>query len=309
MSALRLARAATGRSRIVKFAGCYHGHVDALLVAAGSGILTFGIPGTPGVTSGTASETLVLPYNDSGAVEEAFARYGEQIAAVIVEPVAGNMGVVPPAPGFLQCLREVTRRSGALLIFDEVITGFRLGWQGAQGKYGIDPDLTCFGKVIGGGLPIGAYGGRRDLMQQIAPSGPVYQAGTLSGNPLTMAAGLATLQLARQPGAYERLEELAARLESGLREAVRAAGVPAVVQRVGSMLTLFFTDTPVTDAQQAETADRARLAAFHRAMRERGILLPPSQFEAWFLSLAHEEADVERTVEAAGEALRVVARG
>lgn len=309
MSAIRLARAVTGRSLILKFAGCYHGHVDALLVAAGSGILTFGIPGTPGVTSGTARETLVLPYNDVAAAEEAFARYGEQIAAVIVEPVAGNMGVVPPVPGFLQRLRDLTKGSGALLIFDEVITGFRIGWNGAQGKYGVEPDLTCFGKVIGGGLPVGAYGGRRDLMAQVAPSGPVYQAGTLSGNPLTMAAGLATLELARQPGAYERLEELGARLERGLREAVRLAGVPAVVQRVGSMLTLFFTEAPVTNARQAEAADTARFAAFHRAMRKRGILLPPSQFEAWFLSLAHEEADVDRTVAAAGEALREVARG
>ncbi|MCX7622375.1 MAG: glutamate-1-semialdehyde 2,1-aminomutase [Thermomicrobium sp.] len=309
MSALRLARAATGRSVVVKFAGCYHGHVDSLLVSAGSGVMTFGLPGTPGVTPGTASDTLVLPYNDVGAVEEAFRRHGSEIAAVIVEPVAGNMGVVPPVPSFLETLRRVTRAAGALLIFDEVITGFRLGLAGAQGKYGIEPDLTCFGKVIGGGLPVGAYGGRRDLMQQVAPSGPVYQAGTLAGNPLTMAAGLATIELARATGAYDYLECLGGRLESGLREAVRAAGIPAVVQRVGSMLTLFFSSEPVTDAGRAETCDVARFAAFHRAMRRRGILLPPSQFEAWFVSLAHTEDDVDRTVEAAADALREIARG
>jgi len=308
MSAIRLARAVTGRSLIVKFAGCYHGHVDALLVAAGSGVMTFGLPGTPGVTAGTAGDTLVLPYNDIALLEEAFYRHGERIAAVIVEPVAGNMGVVPPVPGFLQRLRELTRAAGSLLIFDEVITGFRLGLGGAQERYGVQPDLTCFGKVIGGGLPVGAYGGRRDLMERVAPSGPVYQAGTLAGNPLTMAAGLATLELAREPGAYERLERLGQRLEAGVQEAVRASSVPAVVQRVGSMLTLFFTEQPVTDAQRAEACDTARFAAFHRAMRERGVLLPPSQFEAWFLSLAHSEADIERTVEAAAEALREIGR-
>lgn len=307
MSALRLARAVTGRPLVVKFAGCYHGHVDALLVAAGSGVMTFGIPGTPGITPGTAGDTLVLPYNDVGAVEEAFQRYGERIAAVIVEPVAGNMGVVPPVPGFLDALRRVTRAVGALLIFDEVITGFRIGWEGAQGKYGVEPDLTCFGKVIGGGLPVGAYGGPRALMEQIAPSGPVYQAGTLSGNPLTMAAGAATLELARQPGVYERLEALGARLENGLREAACAAGVPVIVQRVGSMLTAFFTDHPVTDAVSAERADTTRFAAFHRSMRERGVLLPPSQFEAWFLSLAHDEATVDRTIEAAADSLQAIA--
>ncbi|GBD17747.1 Glutamate-1-semialdehyde 2,1-aminomutase [bacterium HR27] len=309
MSAIRLARAATGRPLIVKFAGCYHGHVDALLVAAGSGVMTFGIPGTPGVTAGTASDTIVVPYNDHAVLEETFQRYGERIAAVIVEPVAGNMGVVPPVPGFLERLRELTSGVGSLLIFDEVITGFRLGWGGAQERYGIWPDLTCFGKVIGGGLPIGAYGGRRDLMERVAPSGPVYQAGTLAGNPLAMAAGLATLELARQPGAYERLEQLGKRLEDGLQEAIRASGVPAVVQRVGSMLTLFFTSEPVTDAARAEACDTGLFARFHRAMRDRGILLPPSQFEAWFVSLAHSETDIDRTVEAAAESLRAIDRG
>jgi len=309
MSAIRLARAATGRPLIVKFAGCYHGHVDALLVAAGSGVMTFGIPGTPGVTAGTASDTIVVPYNDHAVLEETFQRYGERIAAVIVEPVAGNMGVVPPVPGFLERLRELTSGVGSLLIFDEVITGFRLGWGGAQERYGIRPDLTCFGKVIGGGLPIGAYGGRRDLMERVAPSGPVYQAGTLAGNPLAMAAGLATLELARQPGAYERLDQLGKRLEDGLQEAIRASGVPAVVQRVGSMLTLFFTSEPVTDAARAEACDTALFARFHRAMRDRGILLPPSQFEAWFVSLAHSETDIDRTVEAAAESFRAIDRG
>ncbi len=308
MSAIRLARAATGRSLIVKFAGCYHGHVDALLVAAGSGVMTFGIPGTPGVTAGTASDTIVVPYNDHAVLEETFQRYGERIAAVIVEPVAGNMGVVPPVPGFLERLRELTSGVGSLLIFDEVITGFRLGWGGAQERYGIWPDLTCFGKVIGGGLPVGAYGGRRDLMERVAPSGPVYQAGTLAGNPLAMAAGLATVELARQPGAYERLEQLGKRLEDGLQEAIRASGVPAVVQRVGSMLTLFFTSEPVTDAARAEACDTGLFAPFHRAMRDRGILLPPSQFEAWFVSLAHSETDIDRTVEAAAESLQAIDR-
>lgn len=308
MSAIRLARAATGRSLIVKFAGCYHGHVDALLVAAGSGVLTFGIPGTPGVTPGTAGDTLVLPYNDISAVEEAFTHYGERIAAVIVEPVAGNMGVVPPAPGFLQALREWTRRVGALLIFDEVITGFRLGWGGAQQQYGVQPDLTCFGKVIGGGLPVGAYGGRSDLMELVAPEGPVYQAGTLAGNPLTMAAGQATLELARQPGSYERLDQLGQQLEFGLREIVQRRGIEGIVQRVGSMLTLFFTAEPVQNASHAERCDTRRFAAFHQAMRARGVLLPPSQFEAWFLSLAHTEDDVARTLQAADEAIAEIAR-
>ncbi|WP_041436663.1 glutamate-1-semialdehyde 2,1-aminomutase [Thermomicrobium roseum] len=309
MSAIRLARAVTGRNLVVKFAGCYHGHVDGLLVAAGSGVLTFGLPGTPGVTEGTARDTLVLPYNDQEAVEDAFAQHGERIAAVIVEPVAGNMGVVPPAAGFLSRLRELTRQAGALLIFDEVITGFRLGLGGAQERFGILPDLTCLGKVIGGGLPVGAYGGRRDLMEQVAPNGPVYQAGTLAGNPLSMVAGLATLELAREPGVYGRLETLAAWLQRGLEETIQESGLPAHVQRVGSMLTLFFSQQPVTDAQTAERCDTARFAAFHRAMRAQGILLPPSQFEAWFVSLAHREEDIDRTIEAARKALAEVARG
>lgn len=308
MSALRLARAVTGRARIVKFAGCYHGHVDALLAAAGSGVLTFGLPGTPGVTTGTTGDTLVLPFNDIDALNEAFRRYGEEIAAVIVEPVAGNMGVVPPRPGFLEQVRALTQKADALLIFDEVITGFRLGLAGAQGYYGVIPDLTCLGKVIGGGLPVGAYGGRREFMALVAPSGPVYQAGTLAGNPVAMAAGLATLVFASQPGTYERLKQLGQRLENGLRAVLKRHGLPGVVQRVGSMLTLFFTAEEVVDLRRAETSDPQRFARFHRAMRSRGILLPPSQFEAWFLFLAHGEDDIDRTVEAADAALNEVLR-
>lgn len=307
MSAIRLARAATGRAKIVKFTGCYHGHADPLLSTAGSGLLTFGIPSSPGVTPGTAADTISLPYNRLEPVEEAFSQASGEIAAVIVEPVAGNMGVVPPAEGFLQGLREITRRHGALLIFDEVITGFRLAPGGAQELYGVQPDLTCLGKILGGGLPVGAYGGRRELMELLAPLGPVYQAGTLSGNPLAMEAGLATLELLRRPGAYERLEALSARLADGLRRASEQAGVPVTVNRVGSMLTAFFTSEPVTSYETATLADTARYAQFHQAMLRRGVYLAPSQFEAAFVSLAHGDEEIDRTLEVAEEALREIA--
>jgi glutamate-1-semialdehyde 2,1-aminomutase len=304
MSALRLARAATGRERIVKFGGCYHGHVDALLVRAGSGAMTLGVPDSPGVPPALAALTLTAEFNDVEGIRTLLQSRGAEIAAVIVEPVAGNMGVVPPVPGFLETLREETQQAGALLIFDEVITGFRVGWSGAQGRYGVTPDLTCLGKVIGGGLPLAAFGGRRDLMEQLAPVGPVYQAGTLSGNPVSVAAGLATLTTLRvTPGAYERLEALGALAEAGLAGAAAAAGVPAGVNRVGSMLTLFLGVDRVQDLAGAQRADTARFARFFRGMLEEGIYLPPSQFEAFFLSLTHQEADVDRLVRAAHKVL------
>jgi len=287
MSAIRLARAVTGRPRLVKFAGGYHGHADSLLVDAGSGVATLGIPGTPGVTPATAAETLVVPYNNLSAVQGAFERWPTEIAALIVEPVAGNMGVVPPAPGFLEGVRQITAAAGALLIFDEVITGFRVAAGGAQERYGVRPDLTCLGKVIGGGLPIGAYGGRRDLMEQVAPAGPVYQAGTLSGNPLAVAAGLATLQ-ALDSGVYRELEASGERVEGALRAAAAEARVALTVNRVGSMLTAFFTPGPVVDYASAQSADTRRFAAWFRRLQERSVSLPPSQFEALFLSTAHD---------------------
>jgi glutamate-1-semialdehyde 2,1-aminomutase len=304
MSALRLARAATGRDGIVKFSGCYHGHVDALLVRAGSGALTLGVPDSPGVPAALAALTLGAEFNDAAAVRAVLRSRGGEIAAVIVEPVAGNMGVVPPAPGFLEVLREETTRAGVLLVFDEVITGFRVGWSGAQGRYGVTPDLTCLGKIVGGGLPLAAFGGRQDLMERLAPVGPVYQAGTLSGNPVSVAAGLATLTTLRDtPGAYERLEELGALAETELTAAAAAAGVPACVNRVGSMLTLFLGVEEVRDLESARRADTARFARFFRGMLDEGIYLPPSQFEAFFLSLAHREADVERLARAARKVL------
>ncbi len=307
MSAVRLARAATGRNTLVKFDGCYHGHADGLLVKAGSGPLSLGAPDSPGVPADVARHTLSLPYNDLGAVEAAFAARPAAIAGVVVEPIAGNMGLVAPAPGFLAGLRGLTERYGALLIFDEVITGFRVAYGGAQALYGVLPDLTCLGKVLGGGLPVGAYGGGRALMEQMAPSGPVYQAGTLAGNPLAMAAGCAALRLLYGGEAYARLEALAARLATGLADAAGQAGVPARVGRVGSMLTLFFANRPVTDYETARTADTARYARFFHRMLARGIYLPPSQFEVWFVSLAHTEADVDATVAAARAALAEVA--
>jgi glutamate-1-semialdehyde 2,1-aminomutase len=306
LSALRLARAFTGRDLVVKMEGCYHGHVDALLVKAGSGVATLGIPGTPGVPSRVAEQTLVIPYNDPDAFARLARDRGRDIACVIVEPVAANMGVVPPRPGYLEGLREIATRHGILLIFDEVITGFRLAPGGAQELYGVRPDLTTLGKIIGGGLPVGAYGGRAEIMDRMAPEGDVYQAGTLSGNPLAMRAGIAMLKGLRAPGFYDRLEAISDRLARGLREAAEKAGIPARVSRVGSLLTLFFTDREPVDWATASTADTRRYADFFRGMLERGVYLPPSQFEALFVSSAHTEVQVDRTVAAARDALRVL---
>jgi glutamate-1-semialdehyde 2,1-aminomutase len=303
MSAIRLARGATGRDAIVKFDGCYHGHADSLLVKAGSGGATFSLPDSRGVPAGLAALTVTLPFNDLPAVRRVFAERGAEIAAVIVEPVAGNMGVVPPAPGFLEGLRAACDSSGVLLIFDEVITGFRVAYGGAQARYAVRPDLTCLGKIIGGGLPVGAYGGRRDLMEQVAPLGGVYQAGTLSGNPLAVAAGLATLSLLRAPGIYERLERLGASLQLGLEVAAEKAGVALTVNRVGSMLTAFFCPGPVTDYATARRADTTRYARYFHAMLARGVFLAASQFEAAFVSLAHEDRDLEAAATAAMEAM------
>ena len=303
MSAIRLARGATGRDVLLKFDGCYHGHADSLLVKAGSGGATFGIPDSAGVPESLARLTVTTAFNDIAAVRAMFEARGREIAAVIVEPVAGNMGVVPPAPGFLEALRELCTRHGAVLIFDEVITGFRLAFGGAQMKYGVSPDLTCLGKIIGGGLPVGAYGGRRDLMSRIAPLGPVYQAGTLSGNPLAVAAGLATLRALREGEVYRRLDTLGAELERGLLAAAGKAGVPLTVNRVGSMLTGFFTNGPVTDYATAKRSDTARYGRFFHEMLARGVFLAPSQFEAAFVSLAHREADIAAAAEAAAQSM------
>jgi glutamate-1-semialdehyde 2,1-aminomutase len=308
MSALRVARAFTGRDKIVKFAGCYHGHADMLLVAAGSGALTLGVPDSPGVPAGATAQTLIAPYNDADAVERLVASHPGEIAAVIVEPVAGNMGCIPPEPGFLQRLRDSTQRAGALLIFDEVMTGFRVAYGGAQQIYGIVPDLTCLGKIVGGGLPAAAYGGRREVMALVAPSGPVYQAGTLSGNPLAMAAGLAQLELLREPGVYERLEATSAELTRGLTEAAHAAGVRTTTTRVGSMFCTFFTDQPVVDEVTAKRSNTAQFAAFFQAMLSQGVYLAPSQFEAGFVSLAHGPEEIAQTVAAAHVAFSSVAR-
>jgi glutamate-1-semialdehyde 2,1-aminomutase len=298
MSAIRLARGATGRDRLVKFAGCYHGHSDSLLAAAGSGVATLSIPGSPGVTQGTVADTLVLPFNNPEAVSELFARSGERIAAVIVEPVPGNMGVVLPQEGFLQLLRELTAGHGSLLIFDEVINGFRVGPGGAQGLFGISPDLTCLGKVIGGGLPVGAFGGRRDLMAQLAPEGDVYQAGTLSGNPLAVAAGLAALAELDGPEPYQQLEALGAQLESGILAAAQRRGVPVQINRQGSMLTVYFSSAPVTDYESALGSDRGAFARVHSELLGRGVFWPPSAFESVFLSVRHESSDVDQVVAA-----------
>lgn len=304
MSAIRLARGATGRDLIVKFDGCYHGHADSLLVKAGSGVATLSIPDSRGVPAALAALTITCEYNDLEAVAGAFRRHPDAVAAVVIEPVAGNMGVVPPAPGFLAGLRELCTRHGALLMFDEVITGFRVHYGGAQALYGVTPDLTCLGKIIGGGLPVGAYGGRADLMRQVAPLGPVYQAGTLSGNPLAVAAGLATLRtLQADAGAYERLERLGARLERGVRGAAEKAGVPLTVNRVGSMLTAFFCEGPVRSYTEARRADTKRYARYFHGLRERGVYVAPSQFEAAFVSLAHTEADLAEAERAATEAM------
>ncbi len=306
MSAIRLARGYTGRKKIIKFDGCYHGHADSFLVKAGSGVATLGIPGSPGVPEEIVSNTISVPYNDLGAVEEVFAKSGDTIAAVIVEPIAGNMGVIPPQKGFLEGLRELTLKNGALLIFDEVITGFRVGLNGAQGHYGITPDLTCLGKIIGGGLPVGAYGGKAEIMKHVAPQGPIYQAGTLSGNPIAVAAGLATLNVLKRPGVYQRLEELAQRLSKGLREAAEEAEVEVSLNRVGSMMTCFFTSEEVTNFAQAMSADTERYAKFWREMLARGVYLAPSQFEATFVSLAHTEEEIDLTIEAAYEAFKAL---
>jgi len=306
MSALRLARAYTGRDKIIKFEGCYHGHAYALLVRAGSGVATLGLPDSPGVPTGAAQNTITVPYNDLEAVKRAFAAHPDQIAGVIVEPVAGNMGVVPPQPGFLEGLRHLTQVNGALLIFDEVMTGFRVAYGGAQSLYGVQPDLTTLGKVIGGGLPVGAYAGRKDIMEMVAPAGPMYQAGTLSGNPLAMTAGIETLKVLRKPGVFEEIERKAAALADGIGQAAREAGVPIFQTRVGTMFCTFFTSDPVTDYASAKAADTDRFARFFQAMLEQGVYLAPSQFEAGFMSIAHSEEDIERTVEAAARAFRAL---
>ena len=303
MTALRLARAYTGRSKIVKFAGNYHGHADGLLVAAGSGALTHGIPTSAGVPEAYAAETLIATFNDIASVEGLFDAWPDDIAAVIVEPVAGNMGVVPPARGFLEGLRSLTEANGALLIFDEVITGFRVAYGGAQTLFGITPDITTMGKIIGGGLPVGAYGGREEIMQQVAPLGPMYQAGTLSGNPLAVAAGVATLTELQRPGVYEQLEATAARLIDGVSAAFARAEVPSTVNRVASMFTGFFNPGPVSALAQVEQSDTAAYGRYMRALLERGVYVAPSQFEAGFVSITHTDADVDRTVEVVGEAL------
>ncbi|HEY8347461.1 MAG TPA: glutamate-1-semialdehyde 2,1-aminomutase [Symbiobacteriaceae bacterium] len=304
MSAIRLARAYTKRDRIIKFIGCYHGHHDSLLVKAGSGAHDLGVPDSPGVPAGSTSTTISLPYNNLEMVEEVFRRRGEEIAAVIVEPVAGNMGMVPPKPGFLEGLRRITREYGALLIFDEVLTGWRVAIGGAQSYYGIDPDLTTLGKVIGGGLPVGAYGGKRAIMEMVAPAGPVYQAGTLSGNPLAMTAGLKTLEVLCRPGNWERLERLTKRLVDGLNQVAAEVGVPYRARCIGSLFGFFFTEVEVVDYETACTADTKRYARFFHGMLRRGHYLAPSQFESGFMSLAHTEADIDATVEAAREALK-----
>ena len=301
MSAIRLARGVTGRTRIIKFEGCYHGHGDSLLVKAGSGVATLGLPDSPGVPAVLAENTITLPFNDVQALEQAFAQYAD-IAAVVIEPVVGNMGCVPPQPGYLEAVRQETSRHGTLLIFDEVMTGFRLARGGAQERYNITPDLTTLGKIIGGGLPVGAYGGSRELMNNVAPAGPVYQAGTLSGNPLSMTAGLVTLRRLRDETVYERLERSSRRLCDGLRDAAQEAGVTTVTNRVGSMWTSFFTSEPVIDWATANKCSRETYGRFFHAMLEAGVYLAPSQFEAAFVSLAHTDDIIEQTVEAARKA-------
>ncbi|MGH2673932.1 MAG: glutamate-1-semialdehyde 2,1-aminomutase [Actinomycetota bacterium] len=307
MSAVRLARGVTGRTRVVKFDGCYHGHSDGLLARAGSGVATFGIPGTPGVTEGAAADTIVLPWGDLDAVQELFDDAGAAVACVILEPVPANIGVLEPPPGFLQALRRVTEATGALLLFDEVITGFRLARGGAQERFGVTPDLTVLGKVMGGGFPCAAFGGRADVMGGLAPEGPVYQAGTLSGNPVAVAAGLAALELVDRLDPYAELDRSAEALAAGLSDALSAAGVAHVINRVGPLLSLFLADGPVRDAAGARAADHEAYARFFHAMLERGVYLPPSGYEAWFLSTAHGETEVGLVTEAAGEAATEVA--
>ncbi|MEB4784733.1 glutamate-1-semialdehyde 2,1-aminomutase [Paenibacillus jamilae] len=303
MSAIRLARGFTKRSKILKFEGSYHGHADSLLIKAGSGVATLGLPDSPGVPEVVATHTITVPYNDLASVKLAFEKFGEEIAAIIVEPVAGNMGVVPPQPGFLEGLREVTRQYGSLLIFDEVMTGFRVGLHSAQGRFGVTPDLTCLGKVIGGGLPVGAYGGRRDILEQIAPSGPIYQAGTLSGNPLAMAAGYSTLKLLT-PEVYDRLEERAARLQAGFERNARELGIPVTINRVGSMVCPFFTDEKVVNFDTAKTSNQDHFRRYFTEMVNEGVSVAPSQFEGMFVSGVHTVEDIDATVEANYRALK-----
>jgi len=304
MSAIRVARGHTGRNKIVKFDGGYHGHGDSLLVKAGSGVATFGLPDSPGVPTDLAKLTITISYNDLDAFKDVASREGEQIACIIVEPVAGNMGCVPPEPGFLEGLRQVCDQYGIILIFDEVMTGFRVAYGGAQQRYKVKPDLTCLGKVIGGGLPVGAFGGRREIMEKVAPIGPIYQAGTLSGNPLAMTAGIETLKLLSKPGVYKTLEKISADLEQGLRAAAAEAGVPVTFNRVGSMFTGFFTDQKVKDFASAKTSDTTRFGKYFLSMLKNGVNLAPSQFEAAFVSLAHSRADIGKTIEAARKSLK-----
>ncbi|GLB58391.1 glutamate-1-semialdehyde 2,1-aminomutase [Cytobacillus sp. NCCP-133] len=301
MSALRLARGYTGRDKIMKFEGCYHGHGDSLLIKAGSGVATLGLPDSPGVPEGVAKNTITVPYNDHESVRYAFEQYGDDLAGVIVEPVAGNMGVVPPQPGFLEGLREITKQNGSLLIFDEVMTGFRVGYNCAQGFFNVTPDLTCLGKVIGGGLPVGAYGGKAEIMKQIAPSGPIYQAGTLSGNPLAMTAGYETLSQLT-PESYKEFEHKADRLEEGLKAAAEKYDIPHTINRAGSMIGFFFTNEDVINYEKAKTSNLEYFAEYYREMANQGVFLPPSQFEGLFLSTAHTNEDIEKTIKAAERA-------
>jgi glutamate-1-semialdehyde 2,1-aminomutase len=308
MSAIRLARGITGRDTIIKFDGCYHGHADTLLVAAGSGVATLGIPGSPGVPKAFVDHTLSLPYNDIDVFKRLMAKKGDEIACVIVEPVAGNMGFVKPIPGFLETLREETAVHGSLLIFDEVMTGFRVAYGGAQSVYGIDPDLTTLGKIIGGGLPVGAYGGKREWMKNVAPEGPVYQAGTLSGSPVAMAAGIATLERLKTPGVYDLLSHKTERLVNGLSQALRSTGIKGSTGCIGSMMGLFFTEIPVRNFEDAKTSNLSVFTAYYQGMLKRGIYLAPSQFEAGFVSLAHTESDIDETIAAATEVFYEIKR-
>jgi glutamate-1-semialdehyde 2,1-aminomutase len=303
MSAVRLARGATQRDVVIKFDGCYHGHADTLLVAAGSGVATLGIPGSPGVPDSIARHTLSLPFNDTDSLKEVMEKQGDSVACIIVEPIAGNMGLVPPEKDFLETLRELTDRFGAILIFDEVMTGFRVAYGGAQTLFGVHPDLTCFGKIIGGGLPVGAYGGRLDLMSKVAPQGSVYQAGTLSGNPVAMAAGIATLEQLQKGGFYEALDKKADRLLSGLEQAAKKAAIPAQAKRVGSMLGFFFNDKEVKNFDDAKTCNLDRFSAFYNGLRQKGVYVAPSQFEALFVSIAHDTEHIDMTIQAAEEVL------